>query len=318
MQMLILSTTRLTAEIERQLQEQYKDYTFRYMENIKAAQRYLKDADILLTYGNDIAASDIEKAKSLKWIMVLSAGIDGMPLEVIKQRQILLTNVRGIHKTQMAEYAVAMLLSHYQNLTIFNQRQKDKLWDKTIKRREITGRTITIVGAGSIGEELARLAKAFQMKTIAVTYSGGSRPHFDYVYRQNDLEQALKEADFVVSILPSTKETEGYYKEQHFKWMKKTAIFLNIGRGTAVDEATLVNALDNDEIEHAILDVTPIEPLPKESRLWSHEKVTLTPHVSGGSDRYIPRAMELFEKSLNQYIATGTVSINKINLDRGY
>lgn len=94
MQMLILSTTRLTAEIERQLQEQYKDYTFRYMENIKAAQRYLKDADILLTYGNDIAASDIEKAKSLKWIMVLSAGIDEMPLEVIKQRQILLTNVR--------------------------------------------------------------------------------------------------------------------------------------------------------------------------------------------------------------------------------
>ena len=316
--MFILSTTRLTPEIEHQLQEQYKDYSFKYTENIKMAEQYLKDADILLTYGNDISASHIQKAKSLKWIMVLSAGIDEMPLAAIKQRNILLTNVRGIHKTQMAEYAVAMLLSHYQKLTTFYQRQRDKLWDKTIKRREITGRTLTIVGAGSIGEEVARLAKAFQMKTIAVTFSGGLRPYFDDVYRQDDLKQALEEADFVVSILPSTKETEGYYKKQHFKWMKKTAVFLNIGRGTAVDEETLLGALDNGEIEHAILDVTPIEPLPKESRLWSHEKVTLTPHVSGGSDQYIPRAIQLFEKSLNQFIATGTVSINKVNLDRGY
>lgn len=316
--MFILSTTRLTAEIEQQLTEDFSDFIFKYTNNIEEAEKHLTEADILLTYGSDITVKHIQVAESLKWIMVLSAGIDQMPIEEIQKRDILLTNVRGIHKTQMAEYALAMLLNHYQKLTAFYERQKDKIWDKTIQRREITGRTITIVGAGSIGEELARLAKAFQMKTIAVTNSGGARPNFDYVYKQDALKEAVAEADFVVSILPGTKETEGYYKEKHFKWMKETAVFLNIGRGTAVDEETLLKALDNGEIEHAILDVTPIEPLPSESHLWSHDKVTLTPHVSGGSDQYIPRAMKLFHESLKQFSDTGTVSINKINLSRGY
>lgn len=316
--MFILSTTRLTGEIEQQLTKEFSDFTFKYTDNIEEAEKFLTEADILLTFGSDITAEHIQVAKSLKWIMVLSAGIDQMPIEEIQKHDILLTNVRGIHKTQMAEYALAMLLNHYQKLTTFYERQKDKVWDKTIKRREITGRTITIVGAGSIGEELARLAKAFQMKTIAVTHSGGDRPNFDYVYQQDGLKEAVAEADFVVSILPGTKETEGYYQEKHFQWMKETAVFLNIGRGTAVDEETLLKVLDNDEIEHAILDVTPIEPLPNESQLWSHEKITLTPHISGGSDQYIPRAMKLFHDSLKQFSDTGTVSINKINLARGY
>lgn len=316
--MFILSTTRLTGEIEQQLTEEFSEFTFKYMDNIEDAEEYLTEADILLTFGSDITAKHIQVAESLKWIMVLSAGIDQMPIEEIQKRDILLTNVRGIHKTQMAEYALAMLLNHYQKLSTFYERQKDKVWDKTIKRREITGRTMTIVGAGSIGEELARLAKAFQMKTIAVTHSGGDRPNFDYVYQQDGLKEALAEADFVVSILPATKETEGYYQEKHFQWMKETTVFLNIGRGTAVVEETLLKVLDDGEIEHAILDVTPIEPLPKESRLWSHEKVTLTPHISGGSDQYIPRAMKLFHDSLKQFSDTGTVSINKINLARGY
>lgn len=316
--MLVLTTTRLTDGIEQELIQEFGEIRFIFKENIEAADNHLEEADILLTFGSDIRREHIEKATKLKWIMVLSAGINQMPLGEIRERKILLTNVRGIHKTQMAEYALAMLLNHYQNLITYYKRQQEKVWDKSIKRREITGRTLTVVGAGSIGSELARLAKAFHMKTIAVTNSGGERPYFDQVYQNDQIKEALEQADFIVSILPETEKTKGYYSKDHFKWMKQSAIFLNMGRGSAVTENVLLQALNDNEIEHAILDVTPIEPLPRESQLWSHKKVTLTPHISGGSEQYIPRAVALFRESLMEFLETGTVSINKINIDKGY
>src|SRR5690554_5275431 len=112
--MLILTTTRLTDEIEQQLIQEFDEIRFIFKENIEAADNHLEEADILLTFGSDIRREHIKKATKLKWIMVLSAGINQMPLGEIQERKILLTNVRGIHKTQMAEYALAMLLNHYQ------------------------------------------------------------------------------------------------------------------------------------------------------------------------------------------------------------
>ena len=317
-EMFVLSTTRLTNPIEEKLKEEFGNITFEFAENITDASVHLPKANIILTYGNDITPEHIEVASELKWIMVLSAGVEQMPLKEIKERNILMANVRGIHKTQMAEYALAMLLNHYQNLAKFYESQKRKEWNKEVNRREITGRTLTVVGAGSIGEEIARLGKAFQMKTIAVTQSGGERPYFDQVHKQDTVKEALQDADFVISILPSTKETKGYYSAEHFEWMKTSAVFMNIGRGDVVEEKTLLDALDNNQIEHAILDVTPIEPLPKESRIWSHEKITLTPHISGGSEQYIPRAINIFKENLIQFLKDGTLVKNEMNLDRGY
>lgn len=316
--MLILSTTRLTADIEKQLKNDFIDVDFKFMENIDQASSFLPIADVLITYGSDIEEKHIEQAEQLKWIMVMSAGIDQMPNRYIKERNILMTNVRGIHKISMAEYALAMLLSNYQSHLTFAKNQSRKIWDQTVKTHEITGRTLTIVGAGAIGEELARLAKAFQMTTIAVTNSGGLRPNFDYVYQKDSLKIALKDADFVVSILPSTMDTKEYYQDEHFKWMKDSAIFLNMGRGDAVTEKTLLKALDNNQISHAILDVTPVEPLTNESLLWTHDKVTLTPHISGKSEQYIPRAVEIFRENLVSFIKDRSVTTNKVNLDRGY
>ncbi|WP_440896386.1 D-2-hydroxyacid dehydrogenase [Amphibacillus sp. Q70] len=316
--MLILSSTRFTEDIEQQLKKDFEKVTFKFMDNIDQASEYLSEADVLLTYGSDIEVKHIDQAKQLKWIMVMSAGIDKMPNERIQQRNILMTNVRGIHKIPMAEYALTMLLSHYKNHLALAERQQNKVWDKTIEMREIAGCTLTIVGAGAIGEEVARLGQAFQMETIAVTKAGGTRPYFDHVYQNSSIKSALETADFVVSILPSTKETEGYYQDDHFKWMKSRAIFLNMGRGNVVAEETLLKALNDNQIEHAILDVTQTEPLPQESPLWTHEKVTLTPHISGKSEQYVPRAIEIFRENLVSFIKEGSVSVNQINLDRGY
>ena len=316
--MLVVSTTILTDEIQKQLKDEFKSVEFRFFENIEAARESLAEADILVTFGSDVEEKYLQPAKRLKWMMVLSAGIDKIPTELLKKRNIIVTNVKGIHKTPMAEYAISMLLNYCRSSLFFAERQKEREWDKSIQPRELAGSTLTVVGAGAIGEELARLAQALGVKTIAVTNTGGQRPYFDQVYQNDELEVALKNADFVVSILPSTEETKGYYQREQFKWMKNSAVFLNMGRGNAVDEETLISALNQGDIDHAILDVTPIEPLPKESLLWSHEKVTITPHISGNSKQYVPRAMEIFKENLASFIENGDVLVNKINLDRGY
>ncbi|MBM7542158.1 D-2-hydroxyacid dehydrogenase [Amphibacillus cookii] len=316
--MLVLSTTKLTDALERMLVERFDTLTFKFMADIDQAEPFLAEAEILITYGEDIKEAHIKKAKALKWIMVISAGVDQLPFHVIIERNILVTNARGIHQIPMAEYAIAMLLNHYRQHQVFAEQQVEKVWDSTIATREISGRTLTIVGAGAIGQELARIGQAFRMTTIAVTHSGGKRRYFDHVYQNHQLEQALSNADFVVSLLPSTAETKGYYQYNHFEKMKNDAIFLNMGRGDAVDPTVLIKALDAQQFEHAILDVTPVEPLPKDSPLWEHDKITLTPHVSGKSAHYLPRALEIFTNNLQDYMQGITPSLNKVNLSRGY
>ncbi|WP_182201713.1 D-2-hydroxyacid dehydrogenase [Paraliobacillus salinarum] len=316
--MYIVSTTILTEEIREKLIADFPDATFAFHENMEQAEADLPKADILVTYGEDVTPPHIEQAERLKWIMVISAGMDEMPLRHIKARGIKVTNARGIHKIQMAEYAISMLLHVYRNNETFRRNQLAHIWDQSVPLLEISNQTMTIVGSGVIGEELARIAKAFRMKTIGVSRSGAKKTHFDKNYTIDQLDYALQQADFVVSILPSTVDTFYFYKQEQFKAMKSNAIFLNMGRGDAVQSETLIMALDQGQIAHAILDVFEQEPLPSDHPLWEHPKVTMTPHVSGKSPNYIPRAMEIFEQNLRSYLEDGKLCVNVIDLDRGY
>lgn len=316
--MFVLTTSSLTTEIQAQLETNFPNVNFQFHENIDQAEQDLAKADVLVTFGEDLTASHIEQAIQLKWIMVLSAGMDEMPFRVIKDRGIKVTNARGIHKIQMAEYAISMLLHVYRQNETLRRNQLAHYWDSTVPLKEISNRTMTIIGSGAIGEELARLAQAFRMTTIGVSRSGEPKPYFDTVYRTEQVHAALEQADFVISILPSTEETLYFYKQEHFKSMKPNAVFLNMGRGDAVQSETLIMALDQEQIAHAVLDVFEQEPLPSDHPLWEHPKVTMTPHVSGKSPNYLPRAMEIFEQNLELFIDTGEVKINIVNPDRGY
>ncbi|SDC04817.1 Phosphoglycerate dehydrogenase [Pelagirhabdus alkalitolerans] len=316
--MLIVSTTRLTNKLEKQLIDRYPTCQFVFSESIDEAEAYFQDVEVLITYGEDMAEEHIDKAPNLKWIMVISAGVEMMPLKAIEKRDVLLTNAKGIHKIPMAEYAISMLLNYYRSNLAFANAQEDKEWNQKIPTKEISHRTMSIVGAGAIGEELARLAQAFRMKTIAVTNRGGERPYFDEVFDTDHLENALEQSDFVISILPSTSKTHHFYQPHHFKVMKQDAVFLNMGRGDAVEASVLIDALNSGEIEHAILDVTPIEPLPSDHEFWDHQSITLTPHVSGKSVFYLPRALAIFEDNLNEYLNDKKPSVNVINPSRGY
>lgn len=316
--MFILSTFLLKEEMQNELREMFPDETFSFYKGMENAKEHLGKSEILLTYGEDLTPELIEQAHQLKWIMVVSAGMEKMPFDAIDKRGILVTNARGIHKIPMAEYTISMMLQTYRQAKVLTEQEKSCVWNRKVNMQEIHGKTILIIGAGAIGGEIARLAKAFSMKTIGINRSGKAVEYVDKIVTLTKLDEVLPEADFVVNVLPSTKETTHILTENHFELMKETAVFINIGRGNVVSEQILIDALKQKKIAHAVLDVFETEPLPSDHIFWKLENVTVTPHLSGISKLYLPRAMEIFKENLKRYKQGETLFINQIDVKRGY
>lgn len=316
--MTILFTANLSEKHQKRLLNNFPKQDFIFKSENTNLDDHLAEASVIVTYGGDLDNEMIEQARNLKWIMVLSAGMEQMPLQAINERHIRVTNVRGIHKVPMAEYALSMLLHVYRQEKTITENNTEKKWDPSVRVQEITGRTMLVVGAGAIGQEVARLAQAFQMKTVGISRSGTAVGHFDENYKVNQLDDVLPQADFIVSVLPSTSETKNTFALKQFKLMKDTAVFLNMGRGDAVVEADLLQAIKQEEIVHAILDVFIDEPLAEDHPFWKEKNVTVTPHISAQSANYVPRALDIFEENLNVYLKDEEGYINSVDCSRGY
>lgn len=318
--MRILSTFKPIEEVTEKMKKAFPDEDFIYCEDIEEALPELHNTDILLTYGEDLTSEHIEMAKNLKWIMVISAGLELMPFKAIKEKGILVTNVRGIHKIPMAEYTFSMLLHVTKKNEKIVEQQKNKSWDRLthFPVSELHGKTIGVLGVGAIGGEIARLAKAFNMKVIGLNRSGQRHEFIDEMVQFDGLNYICENADYLVSVLPSTDETKYILNDSHFKLMKKEAIFINIGRGDLVKEEVILRATQNNKISHAVLDVFEQEPLPSDHPFWTLDNVTVTPHISSKSNYYQPRSFDIFEKNLHIYKQGGSHFINKIDVDRGY
>ena len=282
-------------------------------------KEYISEAEIIVTFGGDITAELMKQAHHLKWIMVMSAGVEKLPFSVIREKGVLVTNARGIHKIPMAEYAISMLLQVYRQARKLARNQERHTWDQSVRMKEITGKTLLIAGTGAIGQEVARLAKAFQMKTIGVSRSGRTVTYFDENDTTDNLNKLLPVADFVISVLPSTPETKGLFTYEHFQRMPNHAVFLNMGRGNVVRSETILKAVQNKEVGHVVLDVFEEEPLPEDHPFWGEENITVTPHLSGVSSDYMLRALEIFEQNLTNYLSENEADyVNQIDLVKGY
>ena len=302
----------LRANVIEEFPNVHFDFTYGLKEEL------LAEADVLVTYGEDLIAEHLNNAPKLKWIFVASAGVEKMPAEAIVERGIYVSNVRGIHKKPMTESILAHILAYKRALPFMYEKQAQKVWDKKAKLSELNGSTALIIGPGAIGAEIGRILQAFDVKTIGCNRSGRTTPEMDETYNIDMLLEQLPKADIVISMLPSTEETKYLLKEEHFAAMKPTAMFMNFGRGNVVEERVLVNALKENEIEHAVLDVYEIEPLPATSELWDLSNVTLSPHFSSHSSRYVERSLEIFKPSLSMWLEGNTSLPNEMDLRRGY
>lgn len=303
-------------DLRKSVIEDFSNVHFEFSQGLK--EEHLAKADVLVTYGEDLKAHHLDKAPKLKWIFVASAGVEKMPAEAIVKRGIYVSNVRGIHKKPMTESILAHILAYKRALPFVYEKQAQKVWDKKAKLSELNGSTALIIGPGAIGAEIGRILQAFDVKTIGCNRSGRAIPEMDETYTINQLMEHLPKADIVISMLPSTEETKHLLKEEHFAAMKASAMFMNFGRGNVVEESVLVKALKDGQIEHAVLDVYEVEPLPATSELWNLSNVTLSPHFSSHSSRYVERSLEIFKPSLTMWLEGKTILPNEIDLSRGY
>ncbi|WP_018923331.1 D-2-hydroxyacid dehydrogenase [Salsuginibacillus kocurii] len=316
--MYIVSSAKVKTEIREHLQAAFNEVQFEFCEDMKEAETYLPEADVFITYGEDMQDKHIHMAKKLKWIMVISAGMELMPFEAIAETNILVTNAKGIHKKPMAEYTFHMIFQHARSADTVKQQEQDHIWNRRIPLAEINEQTLAILGTGAIGQEIARLGQAFNMKVLGLNQDGREVEHVDVSFSMDDMDEMLSQSDYVVSVLPATNKTENMMTSERFKAMKPNAVFINIGRGQTVNEQDIIEALDNQEFAHAILDVFNEEPLPSEHPFWEMGSVTVTPHISGISARYQPRAFEIFEKNLHAFLKNQNEFINLVDPSRGY
>lgn len=284
----------------------------------KLHKEELAKADILVTYGEDLNEELIAIADKLQWIFVASAGVEKMPARAIAERGIFVSNVRGIHKKPMTESILAHILSLKRALPFIYEQQAKAEWNKKAQLSELNGSTALIIGPGAIGAEIGRILQAFDVHTIGCNRSGEAAPFMNETYTMTKIMELLPKADIVISMLPSTGETKHLLTYEHFKAMKSEAIFMNFGRGDLVAEDVLVRVLQENLIAHAVLDVYEIEPLPKDSKLWQLENVTLSPHFSSHSSRYVERSLDIFKPSLSKWLKGERDLDNKMNLLRGY
>ncbi|MEA4901371.1 D-2-hydroxyacid dehydrogenase [Desulfitobacterium sp.] len=288
--------------------------------SIEVAKQFTEpdeQAEALLTYGWDITEQTLELYPNLKWIQAMAAGVDQLPLKAFAAKEILLTNVRGAHSIQMAEHVIWSILNLLrQGRTVMHQ-QDQKVWSAKLKINEMNGKTVCIVGAGTIGITVAEKCHAFGMKVWGISQSGKSHPGFDRVGRLEDIEGFLKESDIVVALLPLTPKTNRFFNAERFNQMKEGAYFINVARGPVVDEEALVQALQTGKVQGAALDVFTTEPLPETSPFWTMDNVFLTPHIAGRSPQYTKRMYDVFLKNIREYPNTSTM-INHINLENGY
>ena len=300
---------------QERLQAEFPEVNFRFLYKNKS---FLPTADIVVTYGEDLTAEDIESADNLKWIMVASAGIEKMPHAAIAKKGIIVSNVKGIHKTPMAESALAHLLSLKRSLPFIYENQRNREWNRKTKSSELAGSTAVLFGPGAIGSEIGRLLQAFGVKTIGCNRSGNDAEYMDEMVSIENVSAVLPNADIVLSVLPSTKETYHLLKKEHFQAMKEDAIFMNLGRGDLVEDQVMLEALENGEIGYAILDVFEEEPLPADHPYWKMDNVIISPHVSSHSGKYVERALDVFIPNLRAWIKGDKSPSNPVDMKRGY
>ena len=304
--------------IQEEIKSEFPEIQFEFYKGMKDAEKAFYECEVFLTYGDDLTVNHIQKNNHLKWIMQMSAGLEKLPLKAIEEKGIMITNARGIHKIPMAEYTLGTMLQWVKQTRALLENEQEENWDRKIRMEELFEKTVLILGVGAIGGEIARLAKAFRMKTIGVNRSGKGVGNIDELYLTEQMMDALPKADFIVSILPSTPETKHLLTKDHFVAMKNTAVFINIGRGDLVDESLLLHALEKNEIAHAFLDVFEKEPLVKDHPFWKMKNVTVTPHLSSVTQNYLPRALEIFKHNLNTYLNKTGDYMNVIDLKKGY
>lgn len=256
-------------------------------------------------------------ARGLRWIHVAGAGVDAVLFPELVSSPVVLTNSRGVFDRAIAEYVLGLMLAFAKDLPRTLALQRRHAWQHR-ETEHLAGRTVLVVGAGSIGREIGRLARAAGLRVLGVARRPrGTDPDFERVAAVEDLHAVLPEADYVVLALPLTPETRGLFGEAALGRMKRTARLINVARGAVVDEGALVDALRSGRMAGAALDAFVDEPLPQDHPFWELPQVVVSPHMSGDFAGHREALSALFVENFRRWLA-GAPLLNVVDKERGY
>ncbi|NIM93482.1 MAG: hypothetical protein GTO18_07205 [Anaerolineales bacterium] len=275
-------------------------------------------------------------APDLRWIQLHSSGVDHIIDHPLLRSDVQITTLSGVAAPGAVEFVLMAILGLARRLPAMMEDKLEKRWAENrferFQPRELRGSTVGIVGYGSIGREIARICRAFGATTLATkrnlkvlndrgyTIKGLGDPGAELVermYPHQALASMASLCDFLVITAPLTPETRGIVDEKVLKIMRPSSYIIDISRGGIVDHGALVEALTEEHIAGAALDVFPVEPLPESSPLWDLPNVILSPNIAAVSPRYYELAMDLFVKNMQHYLAEQPL-LNRYREERGY
>ncbi len=275
-----------------------------------------------LPFPNILSRFSPDKSPRLKWVQALSTGVDQFVPSGLLDRDVVITTGRGLGSLAIAEHVIWAVLTLNRNMYQRFLDQSNKVWGRgRVPTRLLTVQTIGILGLGTIGSAVARLAKGIGLRVIATRRSASGRERdvdgVDEIFPSSELLNMLSQSDFVVIAVPHTGETRSMIGERELRAMKPTASLINIARGEIVDQDALITALKEKRIRGAALDVFAPEPLSPTSELWELPNVIITPHVSAGAGDSTDSSVALFCENLLHYLS-GEPMMNVYDREKGY
>ena len=270
------------------------------------------DADLAIAWS--LRGDQITAAKKLRWIHSTAAAVHALMTPELQASDIIVTNARAVHGPVVAEHAMSLVFAMAKRLPEAAKFQAQRHWaqqelcETAPRPRELKDATMVIVGFGSIGTSLAKLARAVGMRIVGVReHPEKGNELAGSMYGFGDLNRALGEGDFVVLATPVTEKTRHMMNADRLKYLKSDAYLINVGRGILIDEEALQHALRSNRFAGAALDVTTEEPLPPGSPLWTMENVFITPHTAGFAEKMWERHYVAYTDNLRRYLAGETL-----------
>lgn len=309
----LLSCIDFTNEQEIRLKNQFPNIKIIMLDNLTEQNKQ----DITIIYGWSQTFFELDQFSSLKWIQTLSAGVNYLPIETLKNKNIIVTTTSGIHGHQMTESVLGMLFSYTRNIRESILKQEKREWGISSKGTDLVGKHVLIFGTGSIAQQLAKTLNVFGCNVFGINRSGRDVEEFTQTYTFEEGKKILDTMDIVINLMPGTAETDHYFADSLFSNMKDQVIFINMGRGSSVDTNSLIKYAKSGKIGFAALDVFEEEPLPKESELWGLKNVLITPHISGATDKYNERAFAILTQNILSFTKKQPLK-NRVDLELGY
>jgi len=309
------------AQVQRLLQR-FPDIGFTHAVSDADAMAAIASADVALA--SRLSPEMVERAPRLQWVHSTAAAVGILPLHALAARRIAVTNSRGIQAVPMAEHVMGGLLLLSRRFNVMLEAQRERRWIQNQLASEtwpwsLAGRKMTILGLGTIGQEVARRAHAFGMRVTGIR----RRPdqpvpaYVDHIVGVTQLDDALRGADVLVISAPFIRETDRLIRAEQLVLMNKGAILINVARGKIVDESALLGALQSGQLHGAMLDVFEREPLDPSSPLWTLPNVIISPHSSGVRPDHWDEVIDLFSENLRRF-QSGEPLLNQVDCTAGY